>query len=272
MTPTFSPLAQYGAASSVPKSIQSAATRTGVDFDYLLDVARVESDLRPDAKARTSSATGLFQFTRETWLSTVERHGTQHGLGWAADAIQRDARGTHRIADPALREQILNLRNNPDIASLMAAELTSDNRKALSQGTSGAIESVDLYLAHFLGSAGATRFLQAWQADPDQSAAALFPEAARSNRPVFYAADGSMRSLDDVRNHFATKLNATNPSVHFADASPDAMSTTQWLQQRSPTAERPLELRSIEAMPRGLSVDFAAAAYRRLSHMGGRPA
>lgn len=271
MTPTSGPLASYGAASNVPQSIQSAAARTGVDFNYLLDVARVESDLRPEAKARTSSATGLFQFTRETWLSTVQRHGAQHGLGWAADAIRRDARGAHRVADPALRQQILDLRKNPDLASLMAAELTSDNHKALSQGTSGAIESVDLYLAHFLGSAGATRFLQAWQANPDQPAAELFPQAAGANRPIFYASDGSMRSLDEVRNRFGAKLDASSPSVQFAEASPTTMNTTQWLAHRSPTAERPLELRSIEAMPTGLSVEFAAAAYRRLSDMGGRP-
>ena len=43
-------------------SIARASTATGVDFDYLLAQAKIESGLDADAKARTSSASGLYQF------------------------------------------------------------------------------------------------------------------------------------------------------------------------------------------------------------------
>jgi len=43
----------------VRSAIAKAAQRTGVDFDYLLAQARIESSLNPNAKARTSSAAGL---------------------------------------------------------------------------------------------------------------------------------------------------------------------------------------------------------------------
>ena len=68
------------AANRVPTNhiagaIARAAQATGVGFDYLYTQARVESSLNPDARARTSSATGLFQFIDQTWLATVDRHG-----------------------------------------------------------------------------------------------------------------------------------------------------------------------------------------------------
>ena len=78
---------QAAAQSGVGMAIQQAAARTGVDFSYLLGQARIESGFDPNARARTSSATGLFQFIDQTWLGTVKRHGAEHGLAWAADLI-----------------------------------------------------------------------------------------------------------------------------------------------------------------------------------------
>ena len=57
-------------AAPVLDAVQNASARTGIDFDYLFDVARVESGYNPSAKASTSSARGLYQFTRQTWLAS----------------------------------------------------------------------------------------------------------------------------------------------------------------------------------------------------------
>ena len=56
----------------VRAAISRAAQATGVDFGYLLAQARLESGLNPNARARTSSATGLYQFTNSTWLRTLD--------------------------------------------------------------------------------------------------------------------------------------------------------------------------------------------------------
>ena len=69
--------------------VRDAAARTGVDFNFLLAQAKAESGLDPTARARTSSARGLYQFTSGTWLEMVRRHGNEHGLGWAAEMINR---------------------------------------------------------------------------------------------------------------------------------------------------------------------------------------
>ena len=253
-------------------AVQNASARTGVDFDYLVDVARVESRFNPTAKAPTSSARGLYQFTKQTWLATLRRHGETHGLGWAANAIGQDASGRLSIADPMLRDQILDLRDDPVAASNMAAALTSDNRDYIEGRIGRAAEPVDLYLAHFLGSAGAARFLGAWAENPDQPGATMMPDAAAANRPVFYNADGSMRSLGEIREFFRAKLDA--------DGGPGAMPMAPtphpgWRMQMASASgsggggRPPLPMMDIQPMPRKLSMDFAASAYRRLASLSG---
>jgi soluble lytic murein transglycosylase-like protein len=61
-------------SSGVETAIRRASNAVGVDFDFLMKTARRESAMNPSAKARTSSAAGLFQFIEQTWLSTVKQH------------------------------------------------------------------------------------------------------------------------------------------------------------------------------------------------------
>ncbi|MBC7158880.1 MAG: lytic transglycosylase domain-containing protein [Porphyrobacter sp.] len=176
-------------------AIARASAATGVDFDYLLAQARLESGLDPEARAPSSSAAGLYQFIDGTWLDTVDRHGASHGLGWADAAITRaDGRA---VVDPALRAEVMALRHDPDAAALMAAELARDNAGALRGVLGREPDATELYLAHFLGADGAGRFLSALAADPAQNAAALFPRAAAANRSIFHAG-GSARSVGEV--------------------------------------------------------------------------
>ncbi len=191
---------------AVHQAIFNAASATGVDFNYLFNQARVESSLNPEAKARTSSATGLYQFIEQSWLGVIAKHGDEHGLGSAASAITRGNDGRYRVADPAMRSAILDLRRDPGASAAMAAEFASDNRDYLERRLGHDVESVDLYLAHFLGAGGATKFLRSFDANPDAAAAQLFSAAARSNRGVFYNSNGSARSLAEVRAGFAAKF------------------------------------------------------------------
>ena len=212
-----STISAQGARGAVHQAIYNAASATGVDFNYLFNQARVESSLNPDAKAPTSSATGLYQFIEQSWLSVVAKHGEEHGLGWAASAITRGSDGRYRVADPAMRSAILDLRRDPDASAAMAAEFASDNRDHLERRLGHPVESVDLYLAHFLGAGGAMKFLRNYEANPETSAAAIFPAAARSNRGVFFNRDGSARSLADVRTRFAAKFEGSSISPARAE-------------------------------------------------------
>ena len=194
-----------GSPSRVQNAIATASRRTGVDFNYLMGQAQIESSMNPSARARTSSATGLYQFIDQSWLAVVNDHGAKYGMSWASDAIQKTG-GRYYVADPALRQQILDLRNHPETASVMAAEHAADNASYLQQQTGRQAEPVDLYLAHFLGAGGAAKFLQTMSYTPNASGAALFPSAARANASIFYDGQGNARSLAEIRDRFASKL------------------------------------------------------------------
>jgi hypothetical protein len=208
-----------GGRDRVTAAIQLASASTGVQFGYLLNQARLESGLNPDARARTSSATGLFQFIDQTWLGTVRQHGAEHGMGWAASQIRQGPNGRYYVPDPETRRQILDLRRQPEAASAMAAEYASDNGRYLESRLGRQAEPVDLYLAHFLGAGGAARFLRAHDSSPDAAAAPMLPAAARANRPIFYNRDGSMRSFAEIRARFAEKISTGNQSGGAIDHS-----------------------------------------------------
>lgn len=258
----------------VSNAIASAAARTGVDFDFLVNQARIESRMNPNAKARTSTATGLFQFTKQTWLATIKSHGSKHDLGWAADAIAQRKDGSFSVGDPAMRRAILDLRTQPEAASSMAAEFAADNGEYLNKKLDRAPEQVDLYLAHFLGAGGAASFLKAYDENPDGAAAPLLPAAAAANRSIFYNSSGGYRSFAEIRNNFANKLGQKNvmPSAGSYASGPAArFASLQSGNSRSaPTSDREyLQMRSIEPMPQRLSLDFARSTYQRLSNMSG---
>ena len=187
----------------VRAAIVRAAQATGIDFDYLLAQARIESSLDPDARAPTSSAAGLYQFTKGTWLETLDRHGASHGLDWADAAIDRG-----QVGDPALRAQIMALRFDPGASALMAAELASDNRAVLAEALGREPDAAELYMAHFLGAAGATTFLSALASDPERPAAAMLPQAAAANRGIFYTPSGAARSVSGVMDLIRGKVGA----------------------------------------------------------------
>lgn len=189
----------------VTNAIAMASRRTGVDFSYLLGQAKIESSLNPTARAATSSATGLYQFIDQSWLAVIDKHGSEYGLGWASNAIQQSG-GRYYVADPELRQQILDLRKHPETASVMAAEHAADNKAYLESKLGREAEPVDLYLAHFLGVGGASKFLSVHDRAPDASAASLFPSAARANRSIFYDKQGNARSFAEIRDRFASKL------------------------------------------------------------------
>lgn len=257
----------------VDAAIRTAAERSGIDFSYLYNQARVESGLNPNARASSSSATGLFQFLDQTWLAMIDKHGAANGLGWAANAVQRGANGRMIVNDPSLRRQIMDLRRNPEAASAMAAAYASDNQAHLESRLGRPMQSVDLYMAHFLGAGGATRFLRAHAANPNASAAAAFPREAAANRNIFFKRGGAARTLDEVRNLMGAKL-STGGNVAMAQAR--APRPVQAPLAAAQPAQRMDTAYQLEALRDGLSFgptmqvqpEYARLAYLMLADLG----
>jgi len=168
------------------ETVVRAAQVTGVDPAYLMALADKESSLLPDNKARTSSAEGLFQFIESTWLEVLRRYGPKHGYTAEAGAI-RLVRGRPVVSDDKDREQILRLRRDPYLSALMAGEMINTHRETLAGKVARDPSFSELYIAHFLGVNGASRFVALLSDKPDKSAPEAFPSAAKANRTLFYA-------------------------------------------------------------------------------------
>jgi len=179
------------------EAVVRAAQATQVDPAYMMALADKESSLLPDNKARTSSAEGLFQFVEGTWLEVLRRFGPQHGFGAEAEAI-RLVGGRPAVADARERERILGLRRDPYLSALMAGEMIRTHRETLAGKVARDPSFAELYMAHFLGVQGASRFVALLSAEPGKSARTAFPRAAKANRPLFFAAQPAARPKGKV--------------------------------------------------------------------------
>jgi len=205
-------LSTAAAHAAISGAIRKAADTTGVGFDYLYRAAMRESALDPQAKAKTSSAAGLFQFIEQTWLSAVKKYGAAHGLGEYAADIKAGENGRLFVADAARRQEILNLRFDAEKASALAGALARENKAALEGALGRAVDGAELYAAHFLGAGGAKKLLTA---DRGESAARLLPAAAKANAPVFFD-KGRERTVGEVIESFRQTIGAAREVV--ADA------------------------------------------------------
>lgn len=155
-------------------TITAAAKLVGVDPEQLLKTAAVESGFDASVKNQDSSAGGLFQFTDGTWAAMINKYGSKYGLT-SANASK----------------------NDPKVASIMAAHLLKENNDTLSKKVSRAIGPTESYLAHFLGAGGASMFLNTLDQNPNVIGAQLMPDAANSNMRIFY--DGTRpRTLSEI--------------------------------------------------------------------------
>lgn len=201
----------------VTDAIRRGAEQTGTSFDYLVATAKRESALDPAAKAPTSSATGLFQFIEQTWLGVVKSDGDKAGLASYATAITARPDGTLGVGDATTKQAILKLREDPNVASVMAGALTRQNRDALAAATGREPTGGDLYAAHVLGARGAADLIRAAQQNPGKTAAIDFPDAAAANRGIFYDRSGRPRGAAEV---YATLAGATGSTPAVTASAP----------------------------------------------------
>jgi hypothetical protein len=111
--------------------------------DQILDRFNV---IEGNTASGTSSADGYFQFTKGTWLDTVQAHRPDLMQGRSV-------------------QDVLALRKDPKVAREMAGYLLDDNSAILrNQGI--APTPANLYLAHFLGPGDAAKVLRAAPGTP----------------------------------------------------------------------------------------------------------
>jgi hypothetical protein len=182
----------------VKDTLRQSGAKSGTDFAYLLKVADGESRFQANAKAKNSSASGVFQFTEQTWLQMVKTHGAKYGLAREAEAIKL-GKGRLEVPDAASRQAILARRHDPKLATQMATELAGDNRKFLEKRLGRKATEGEVYAAHAFGPSGALRMIQTRASQPNQPGNQVLPAAARTNQAIFYdRATNAPRSTEQI--------------------------------------------------------------------------
>jgi len=125
---------------------------------YYALLAKIESNNRPQVKASTSSASGLYQFVKSTAQSL--------GLPWGNDPTKAFGGASVSV----------------DQQNTAIKKLTTQNATYLDK-LGIAINNATLYAAHFLGVGTAGKLLKA---DPNSSAAAIAGPAAVSANPTIF--------------------------------------------------------------------------------------
>ncbi len=245
----------------VVEAIRRGANETGADFDYLLRTAERESALDPQARAPTSSATGLFQFIEQTWLGMIHSEGARFGLDAHAQAISRQPDGRYAVTDPGQREAILSLREDPAIASKLAGALTDANHAHLSRSLGREPRPADLYIAHFLGAGSAATLIDTATRAPGRNAAELFPDAARANPRIFYDGSGNPRGAGAVYHALATQHENLGRAERAVNAAPAPAAY----------AAAPADAGGADEQPRVPFENMTGPAFHGLFSAGARP-
>jgi hypothetical protein len=165
----------------VVTAVLDAERLTGIDPALLLTIAWTESRFQADAQNQTSSAVGLLQFTKQTWLENMKAFGGKHGFSQLANLVDRSDVG-YLVVSTSARNRIWALRHDPRIATLLAAERL-DYQKELSKDRP--LQVVDMYLIHALGITGANRFIEAVTKRPSAPCKAVVGDVAWKRSGLF---------------------------------------------------------------------------------------
>jgi len=152
-------------STTLPKINLPTLQRYGIDPDEVIRrIVRAENaSQNPSAKNPSSSATGLGQFTEDTWPDVL-KHYRRDLYDWFAPDPNNEKRLALRI-DPALSRQ-------------MAGAYADQNAKALADAQFP-VTYANIYLAHHFGAEGAKRILTA---DPNAPAPSVVStKALRDN-------------------------------------------------------------------------------------------
>jgi hypothetical protein len=212
--------------------LHRAAAGSRTPFSTLVAIASAESGFDADARVRRSSASGAFQFTEQTWLQLVKRHGASQGRADLAAAITIGDDGVASVA-PENRAAVLDARRDVKLSSAIAAKLCDENRATLARKLGRAPAETEVRMAYFLGAGGAARLIQAAETTPQASVKSLLSPRAYANHKSMFVAGGKPLSAGEVvanlTQRFARDIaHAQRPSVQ---AQANSLLTAQQMAQ-----------------------------------------
>lgn len=181
--------------------VKQAAETVGIDPNLAATTVAMESSFKSNAQAGTSSASGLYQFTRATWKEMKGKHANNYAI--PASAGPQD----------------------PKANALLGALYIKQNLQAAAKSGLPA-NTVTAYAMHLFGPTGGKKFLSM----PDGAVPALaMQDAAAANKEIFYTADGQPRTKAQIMAYLQAKLTKAAqqfgiiaPVGELVQAGPDA--------------------------------------------------
>lgn len=162
------------------------AARNALIDNFVRNTAIAESGGIATAKNPLSSATGLHQFTKGTWMNMVDKYRPD-------------------LLEGRTRNDVLSLRTDPNLSTEMAGNLARENAAYL-EDRGLPVNEGSLYLSHFLGSSAAADVLRA---APDTPISNLVGEdAIKANQRIL----GGDRTAADVAQWASNKMFASAPA------------------------------------------------------------
>lgn len=157
---------------------------SNIDPKYYEKLAQIESSNNPNAKAKTSSAAGLYQFTKGTWNDIVKK--------LKLDYTEED-------------------RYDPEKSKVVIEQFTKDNKNYLEGRLGRSVTEGELYLAHFLGRGGAMGVLSSMDQNFNEPIEnTISQDAIDRNQSIFLNEDGSTKRNVDIYNWANTKFGIPN--------------------------------------------------------------
>lgn len=187
----------FAAGLSAEQIARARPVQTADNIDYGRGTTIMGADGQP-----ASSATGVMQFTNGTFLDVMRAPGVAARIGVDITGMSE--------------AQILELRKDPYVATMAGAALAEQNKRSLQSVLGRPVNDAELYMAHFLGAGGATALISAFQGQPEQSAAALLPEAAKDHRSLFYK-NGRALTVREVYGNISTQFSTAPTQVAYGD-------------------------------------------------------
>ena len=154
----------------------------------------------------------------------MKQAGAALGFGRYADAITQTASGNYEVRDPAMRSEILKLRNDPAANALMARRFHQEQRiGAWASASAVSPARASSTLRTFSGSAAARGLIELAASKPNAKAADYFPSAAQANPSIFYdRSTGAARTLAQVRDILTARYDVARgaPGLCGCDRAP----------------------------------------------------
>ena len=198
----------------VNNAITNASQATGIPASYLAgSVSREygqylkgpedQIDYTKGNAAGASSAKGIGQFLDGTALDIFRSAAFQSATGLNTSSMSDD--------------QVKALRDDPDLAVVGVAIMAKRSNNVIRAATGRNATDAELYMGHFLGEGGLRSLMLGLEADPNASAPALFPDAAKANPTVYKNKDGSDKTLRQLYDELGRTFSRDATGIAYGD-------------------------------------------------------